>query len=202
MSDSYSHPRSSSLNHAWTKIDQSFFEQPIIRPISEGRFQLRQILGDYNAKLADDMEDEVELFRKSDLVGKRFYLSSFPLPKRKKKFERWDKTENKYVQGEYEPSAKEKKEEDLKPGENMQVRLLSATYLFPIIQSDLLARHSLLSTGHGSRVVREQHFLYTLRSGLIHYFERKMEHYRRKTRSTVDDGVSVWIWSKCFWVHI
>jgi hypothetical protein len=98
----------------------------MIRPISKGRFQLRQVLGDYNAKLADDADEVVELFRKSDLVGKRFYLSSFPLPKRKKKFERWDKTENKYVQDEYEPSAKEKKEEDLKPGENMQVRVPGA----------------------------------------------------------------------------
>ena len=98
----------------------------MIRPISKGRFQLRQVLGDYNAKLADDADEVVELFRKSDLVGKRFYLSSFPLPKRKKKFERWDKTVNKYVQDEYEPSAKEKKEEDLKPGENMQVRVPGA----------------------------------------------------------------------------
>ena len=107
---------------------KSFFEQPIIRPISKGRFQLRQVLGEYNAKLADDADDVVELFRKSDLVGKRFYLSSFPLPKRKKKFERWDKTENKYVQDEYEPTAKEKKEEDLKPGQNMQVWMVGVNF--------------------------------------------------------------------------
>ena len=100
---------------------QSFFEQPIYRPQSKGRFELRQILGDYNAKLADDEGELIELFRKKDLVGKRFYLSTFPLPKRKKKFERWDKTELRYVQDEYELSEDEKKEEELKPGKNMQV---------------------------------------------------------------------------------
>jgi hypothetical protein len=134
---------------------KSFFEQPIIRPISKGRFQLRQVLGEYNAKLADDADDVVELFRKSDLVGKRFYLSSFPLPKRKKKFERWDKTENKYVQDEYELTAREKKEEDLKPGQNMQVWMVGVNFWFPILQSDLLALFSLHSVGHGGRVVRK-----------------------------------------------
>ena len=102
-------------------LHQEFFEHPIFRPQSKGRFELRQILGDYNAKLADDEDDLTELFRKKDLVGKRFYLSAFPLPKRKKKFERWDKLENRYVQDEYEPTAEEKKDEALKPGNNMQV---------------------------------------------------------------------------------
>lgn len=88
-----------------------------------GYFELRQILGDYNAKLADKDSDLVELFRKDDLVGKRFYLTTFPLPKRRKKFEKWDVTENTFVQVEYEPTKKEKEEEDLKPGKNMQVRL-------------------------------------------------------------------------------
>jgi hypothetical protein len=80
-------------------------------------------LGDYNAKLAGDNDELVELFRKADLVGKRFYLTTFPLPKRKKKFEKWDVTENTFVKVEYAPTKKEKEEEDLKPGKNMQVRL-------------------------------------------------------------------------------
>lgn len=105
----------------YPKTHPEFFEHPIFRPQSKGRFELRQILGDYNAKLADDEDDLTELFRKKDLVGKRFYLSAFPLPKRKKKFERWDKLENRYVQDEYEPTAEEKKDEALKPGNNMQV---------------------------------------------------------------------------------
>jgi len=106
----------------YPKNHPSFFEQPIYHPEAKGHFELRQILGEYNAKLADDEDDDLtELFRKKDLVGKRFYLSTFPLPKRKKKFERWDKVENRYVQDEYEPTAEEKKEEELKPGNDMQV---------------------------------------------------------------------------------
>jgi len=107
----------------YPKTHPSFFEQPIYRPESKGRFELRQILGDHNAKNEDDDDenDLAERFRKKDLVGKRFYLSTFPLPKRRKKFERWDVAENRYVQDEYAPTAKEKKEEDLEPGNNMQV---------------------------------------------------------------------------------
>jgi hypothetical protein len=105
----------------YPKTHPSFFEQPIFTPTTKGRFELRQVLGEYNAATPNKGDALVELFRKSDLVGKRFYLSTFPLPKRKKKFERWDKTELKFVQGEYEPTAKEKEDESLKPGENMQV---------------------------------------------------------------------------------
>ncbi|KAL7431457.1 hypothetical protein ACHAXH_007134 [Discostella pseudostelligera] len=105
----------------YPKTHPSFFEQPIVRPISKGHFELRQILGDYNAKLADEGSDSIELFRKDDLVGKRFYLTTFPLPKRRKKLEKWDATSNTYVQFETEPTKKEKREEDLKPGKNMQV---------------------------------------------------------------------------------
>ena len=82
---------------------------------------MRQILGEYNAKLEEDKGELVELFRKKDLVGKRFYLSTFPLRKRRKKFERWDAAKSEYVTEEYEWTAQERKEEDLKPGENMQV---------------------------------------------------------------------------------
>jgi len=98
----------------------AFFEQPIIRPQPKGSFELRQILGEYNAKL-DEEDDLVELFRKKDLEGKRFYLSTFPLPKRRKKFEYWSKEDNCYKTGEYEPTAAEKAEEELEPGKNMQV---------------------------------------------------------------------------------
>ena len=81
-------------------------------------------MGETNAKLADEEGELVELFRKKDLVGKRFYLSTFPLPKRRKKFEYWDKTSQSYKQGEYEPPEKEKEEEALEPGKNMQVSVL------------------------------------------------------------------------------
>jgi hypothetical protein len=97
-----------------------FFEQPIIRPQRKGSFELRQILGEFNAKL-DDEADPVELFRKKDLEGKRFYLTTFPLRRRRKKFEYWSKEDNCYKTGEYEPTAAEKAEEELEPGKNMQV---------------------------------------------------------------------------------
>lgn len=104
----------------YPKEHPAFFEQPIFRPEKKGSFELRQILGEYNAKL-DDEDELVELFRKKDLEGKRFYLSTFPLPKRRKKFEYWSKEDNCYKTGEYEPTAAEKAEEELEPGKNMQV---------------------------------------------------------------------------------
>lgn len=99
----------------YPKTHPEFFEQPIYSPQSKGRFELRQILGEHNAKLADDEGDLVELFRKKDLVGKRFYISTFPIKKRRRKFEKWDVLESRYVQQEYEPTAAEKKEEALQP---------------------------------------------------------------------------------------
>eukprot|EP00574_Skeletonema_japonicum_P005504 CAMPEP_0201724732 /NCGR_PEP_ID=MMETSP0593-20130828/8382_1 /ASSEMBLY_ACC=CAM_ASM_000672 /TAXON_ID=267983 /ORGANISM="Skeletonema japonicum, Strain CCMP2506" /LENGTH=532 /DNA_ID=CAMNT_0048216033 /DNA_START=265 /DNA_END=1863 /DNA_ORIENTATION=- len=104
----------------YPKEHPAFFEQPIFRPQPKGSFELRQILGEYNAKL-DDEDELVELFRKKDLEGKRFYLTTFPLPKRRKKFEYWSKEDNCYKTGEYEPTAAEKAEEELEPGKNMQV---------------------------------------------------------------------------------
>ena len=104
----------------YPKEHPAFFETPIIRPQPKGSFELRQILGEYNAKLADEAE-LIEMFRKKDLEGKRFYLSTFPLPKRRKKFEYWSKEDNCYKTGEYEPTAAEKAEEELEPGKNMQV---------------------------------------------------------------------------------
>jgi len=97
----------------YPKHHPAFFEQPIFKPESKGQFELKQILGEYNAKAAEEEDDLVELFRKKDLAGKRFYLTSFPLPKRRKKFEAWDAITKKYVQKEYEPTAEEKEEEAL-----------------------------------------------------------------------------------------
>lgn len=105
----------------YPKSHPSFFEQPIFKPENQGQFELKQVLGEHNAKIAEEDENTVELFRKKDLVGKKFYLSTFPLPKRRKKFETWDPILSKYVQKEYELSAEEKAEEDLQPGKNMQV---------------------------------------------------------------------------------
>jgi hypothetical protein len=115
----------------YPKNHPSFFEQPIFRPRSNGNFELRQILGEHNAKLEE--EDElIELFRKEDLVRKRFYLSTFPLKKRRKKFEVWDAGENRFVKKEYEPTAEEKMEEELQPGK-MQVGNVAVVCLKIII---------------------------------------------------------------------
>lgn len=105
----------------YPKTHPSFFEQPIFKPENQGKFELKQVLGEHNAKLAEEGDNMIELFRKKDLVGKKFYLSTFPLPKRRKKFETWDPILTKFVQKEYEISAEEKAEEDLQPGKNMQV---------------------------------------------------------------------------------
>lgn len=66
----------------YPKHHPSFFEQPIFNPQSTGRFELKQVQGDHKV---DDEDDLVELFRKEDLAGKKYYLSTFPLAERKKK---------------------------------------------------------------------------------------------------------------------
>eukprot|EP00984_Skeletonema_dohrnii_P022021 scaffold11138_cov76-Skeletonema_dohrnii-CCMP3373.AAC.4 len=75
-----------------------------IRPQRKGSFELRQILGEFNAKL-DDEAEPVELFRKKDVEGKRAGRSLY-----------WSKEDNCYKTGEYEPTAAEKAEEELEPG--------------------------------------------------------------------------------------
>jgi len=64
----------------YPKHHPSFFEQPIFNPQSMGNFELQQVDGDHSI----EEDDLVELFRKDDLSGKRFYLSTFPLPERKR----------------------------------------------------------------------------------------------------------------------
>lgn len=104
----------------YPKNHPSFFEQPIFNPRSMGNFELKQILGDYNARVTGanpngDDDDTVELFRKNDLVGKRFYLSTYPLPKRKKTNRRGQEV---------------KDEDESQPQKNLQVSLLCRLCLF------------------------------------------------------------------------
>jgi len=104
----------------YPKNHPSFFEQPIFNPRSMGNFELKQILGDYNAGVTGanpngDDDNMVELFRKDDLVGKRFYLSTYPLPKRKKTNRRGQEA---------------KDEDESQPQKNMQVSLLCMLCLF------------------------------------------------------------------------
>mmetsp|Transcript_27030 Transcript_27030/g.31939 ORF Transcript_27030/g.31939 Transcript_27030/m.31939 type:complete len:456 (-) Transcript_27030:51-1418(-) len=73
----------------------SFFEQPIFHPKPNGSFELKQVLGSLNTRL--DTDELEEKFRKEDLMGKRFFMTSFPLANKRKKKQRWSIKYNKYV---------------------------------------------------------------------------------------------------------
>lgn len=62
----------------------SFFEQPIYSPTKTGSFQLRQVLGGLNTRTKKD-DEPVEKFKASDLQGKRYFLTTYPLKQRKPK---------------------------------------------------------------------------------------------------------------------
>jgi hypothetical protein len=89
----------------YPKHHPSFFEQPIFNPAILGNFELKQILGEFNTKNTEE-EEQVELFRKKDLAGRRFYLSVYPLPKRR----RWDEKGYEIIE-----------EHELLPQKNIQV---------------------------------------------------------------------------------
>lgn len=76
----------------------SFFEQPIFDPTSTGSFELRQVLGNLNTQIEEDKL--VEKFRKKDLMNKKYFITSYPLPNVQKKRKRWSIKYNKYV-GQY-----------------------------------------------------------------------------------------------------
>jgi len=73
----------------------SFFEKPIFHPKPNGSFELKQILGSLNTRLDDD--DLEEKFRKEDLMGKRYFMTSFPSQYKRKRKQRWSIKYNKYV---------------------------------------------------------------------------------------------------------
>ncbi len=79
------------LNHP------SFFEQPIFSPTSTGFFELRQVLGTLNTHIQHDEDKFVEKFRKKDLMDKRYFITSYPLPTAERKNKRWSIKYNKYV---------------------------------------------------------------------------------------------------------
>jgi len=66
----------------YPKHHPSFFEQPIFNPQSMGIFELQQVAADHKAN--EEEVEQIELFHKEDLAGKKFYLSTFPTPARKK----------------------------------------------------------------------------------------------------------------------
>ena len=68
----------------YPKHHPSFFEQPIYSPTKTGSFQLRQVLGGLNTRTKKD-DEPVEKFKVSDLQGKRYFLTTYPLKQRKPK---------------------------------------------------------------------------------------------------------------------
>ncbi len=76
----------------------SFFEQPMFDSTSTGSFELRQILGNLNTQLnGDDKDNLVEKFKKKDLMDKRYFITSYPLPNTRKRRKRWSIKYNKFV---------------------------------------------------------------------------------------------------------
>jgi len=84
----------------------SFFEQPIFHPKPNGSFELKQVLGSLNTRV--DTDELEEKFRKEDLMGKRFFMTSFPLANKRKRKQRWSIKYNKYV--DKVPKTKQEKE--------------------------------------------------------------------------------------------
>jgi hypothetical protein len=75
----------------------SFFEQPIFDPMNTGSFELEQVLGTLNTQYKPHNDQLVEKFKKRDLMDKRYYLTSFPIPNTRKKRQRWSIKYNKFV---------------------------------------------------------------------------------------------------------
>ncbi len=79
----------------YPKKHPSFFELPLFNPTLMGSFSLQQILGTMNTKVEEDIP--VERFHKEDLMNKRYFLTSYPIPSKRKKRQRWSIKYNKFV---------------------------------------------------------------------------------------------------------
>jgi hypothetical protein len=73
----------------------SFFDNPIYNPTNMGTFQLAQVLSNHPVEVEDTRF--VEKFRREDFMGKKFWLTSYPIPDPKPKG-RWSIKYGKYVQ--------------------------------------------------------------------------------------------------------
>jgi hypothetical protein len=101
----------------------NFFEQPMVNAIKTGSFELQQILGKLNTALRGSHEDDgqlLEKFRKQDLCDKTYFLTSFPLPKRKKR-QRWSIKYNDYVDY-VAPTEEEKAREEMEKNEPVNIK--------------------------------------------------------------------------------
>jgi hypothetical protein len=82
----------------------SFFERPIFSPTKTGSFQLMQILGEaslrvpkYDQKSKDYTEESGKEFKKEQLAGKVFFLTSRPIGWEKKNKPRWSRSKRSFV---------------------------------------------------------------------------------------------------------
>eukprot|EP00590_Aulacoseira_subarctica_P007171 CAMPEP_0172428414 /NCGR_PEP_ID=MMETSP1064-20121228/46234_1 /TAXON_ID=202472 /ORGANISM="Aulacoseira subarctica , Strain CCAP 1002/5" /LENGTH=535 /DNA_ID=CAMNT_0013173183 /DNA_START=68 /DNA_END=1673 /DNA_ORIENTATION=- len=84
----------------------SFFEQPIYSPTKTGSFQLRQVLREAMAQQQDSSsssqgkdytEEAGDEFRKEQLAGKRFFVTSQPIGWEKKNKPRWSRSRKCFV---------------------------------------------------------------------------------------------------------
>lgn len=97
----------------YPKNHPSFFEQPMFESTPTGTFQLRQVLGSLNAKSQRDEEEYIEKFKKEDLMGKRYLLTSYPLKPKPKGKMRWSIKYNKMVEDKNPKKGMEEEEAEL-----------------------------------------------------------------------------------------
>jgi hypothetical protein len=105
----------------YPKNHKMFFEQLMFKPLSMGSFELKQILGKWNAAVQKEESKLLERFRKSDFSGKKFLLTNYPMPERKPKGElRWSIKYNKFV----EDPIKTKKNDAKQENQTAQIRVM------------------------------------------------------------------------------
>ena len=80
----------------YPKTHPDFFENPMFRPKSTGTFELRQVMGHTVEK---SVQTYIDRFRREDLAGKKYWLSSYPLPSHTPK--KWSDKKQKYVDRKY-----------------------------------------------------------------------------------------------------
>lgn len=107
----------------YPKTHPSFFEQPMFKPIKQGTFALRQVLGSLNTAQEQMEQKDLEKFQRSDFYNKTFLLTTQPIGRRKPQGEkRWSIKYNAFV---YDaPTSKKSKNaaaEDESPVRNIRV---------------------------------------------------------------------------------
>ena len=107
----------------YPKSHKMFFEQLMFKPLSMGSFELKQILGNLNAVVRKEENKLIERFRKSDFSGKKFLMTNFPIPERKRKGDlRWSIKYNKFVD---DPIKNNKKDQEREANQTAQIRVMA-----------------------------------------------------------------------------